>query len=277
MDIERLVIADPSGNTTALIFDRTKADDMREVAAIVQDEFPSVEQVLFVQERQGHIHGEMAGGEFCGNAARALGYVLAKGQNMTQYFTMSGLSTPVTVDTGINRAKLEMRTYIKQENRLLHNAWVAVVHLEGISHAVLYPEHPLFLSLRDNAARIDGKSFVKGALDDLYLTCMPACGLLFAETHHNQVSVTPYVFVHNTGTLYAEMSCASGSIAVAQTLNKNASVLQPSGKILDVTIRHEGDFAIASVDGDMNIKWDGAVTDIGSDLPSTRIIKAVNE
>lgn len=57
MNIDRLVIVKPSGNTTAIVFDEITPNRMRSVGASIQGEFPSVEQVLFVQKRFGRIHG----------------------------------------------------------------------------------------------------------------------------------------------------------------------------------------------------------------------------
>jgi len=223
--VKHLVIARPSGNVTAIVFDEDVArDDMREIGAGVQRDNPDVEQVLFVQKHGDMIHGQMAGGEFCGNAARALGYVLADGEEGSQTFTMSGLSQPVTVDVKADYAKLKIRTSLEHQQIDLGNAPVPIVHLEGISHAILLPEHPLFHLLKKYASRADRWKTVMNVLDDLNLNDRPACGLIFVDGVNSSISITPYVYVRNIETLYAETACASGSIAVTALLGKNLSV-----------------------------------------------------
>src|SRR6266478_8252681 len=96
MDIQRLVIANPSGNVTAIVLDETPREKMHDVGLTIQSAYPSVEQVLFVERKGNAVHGQMAGGEFCGNAARALGFLLAKGRDGDYTFTMSGTAEPVT-------------------------------------------------------------------------------------------------------------------------------------------------------------------------------------
>lgn len=259
MDIERLVIAKPSGNITALVFDEIAPEKMREVGEVIQSEYPSVEQVLFVQKRGDLVHAQMAGGEFCGNAARALGYVLADGKESTQTFTMSGLSKPISVDVKTDYAKLRMQTAMRHEKVKLGNSSVSVVHLEGISHAVMEPKHPLFYFLKEYAARPDRWGTVKHVLDDLGLSTQPAAGLIFAEKNGVGTKITPYVFVRDIETLYAETACASGSLATASVLGKNTPISQPSGETLGVSLKPNGRTVKAEVEGSMAILSDGPV------------------
>jgi diaminopimelate epimerase len=263
MDLKRLVIASPSGNITALVFDKIAAHKMHEVAALIQEEFPAVEQVLFVEKRGSAVHAQMAGGEFCANAARALGYILADGKRSQQHFTMSGLSSPVIVDVHPNRSKLEIQTKLQRETRSWGDGPVSIVHMEGISHAVLLPTHPLYAYLREHVAQLNGKELVKRVLDELDLTKLPASGLLFAEPNGTGTNLTPYVFVRDMGTLYAETACASGSIAVASVLGKDVSIHQPSGETLDVRLLGNGSTVKAEVDGSMSILWDGSMEYLG--------------
>lgn len=76
------------------------------------------------------------------------------------------------------------------------------------------------------------------------------------------VHITPYVFVRDTGTLYAETACAHGSIAVASVLGNDMSIIQPSGEALDVKTRHSNGITTAEVDGSMVVLWDGAAANI---------------
>jgi diaminopimelate epimerase len=143
MDIERLVIASPSGNITAIVLDETPREQMHDVGLTIQSAYPSVEQVLFVERTDNAVHGRMAGGEFCGNAARALGFLLAKGKDGDYTFTMSGAAEPVTAKVSADQATLATRMAVNRTSADFYGAKVDVIHFEGITHAVMTPEHPL--------------------------------------------------------------------------------------------------------------------------------------
>ena len=65
---------------------------------------------------------------------------------------------------------------------------------------------------------------------------------MFAENNASEINLTPYVYVRDVETLYAETACASGSIVVASILGKNVTLRQPSGETLHVAMRRTGDF-----------------------------------
>ncbi|MDE1902042.1 MAG: hypothetical protein KGI37_10435 [Alphaproteobacteria bacterium] len=266
MDIERLVIANPSGNITAIVFDETPRSDMRDIGAKIQSTYPSVEQVLFVERQGNHIHGQMAGGEFCGNAARALGWVMTKRKDGPQTFTMSGSSSPITVDAAGNIAKLSMRMPLTTEQVIFEDHPVQIVHLEGISHAIMTPEHPMFNFLSRCAAKPDRWQMVTHVLEDLGIHERSASGLIFMEADERGISITPYVYVKAINTLYPEMACASGSIAAAYVManDDTPSVLvrQPSEEILAVSINPIGKTSKIIVSGNMDVIWDGPAADL---------------
>ena len=77
-----VVMADPAGNRTAIVRSGVpKAERERVAAAIMADPSLRAEQVGFESRPlYGKSLGrlEMAGGEFCGNAARSFGYMLCR-------------------------------------------------------------------------------------------------------------------------------------------------------------------------------------------------------
>ncbi|MDD4617198.1 MAG: hypothetical protein PHW76_08850 [Alphaproteobacteria bacterium] len=263
MDIHRLVIVDPSGNPTALVFDPIPPAMTRKAGQLIQDEYPSVEQVVFVQKRGGMPHAQLAGGEFCANAARAVGYVLSGGMVTEQRVTVSGASAPMTIHTSRNRAKLDLHMCMREECRVLGETPVPVLHLEGISFGILMPQNPRFDILRY------GNSFdeirVRSAMKELGLMSFLCCGLLFVEDlGQDKVKLTPFVYIRDIETFFAETACASGSIAAATFLGRNLSILQPSGKYLDVEVNRKENRLAASVDGEIIIKWDGPALKLGT-------------
>lgn len=263
MDIQRLIIANPSGNITAIVLDEMPREKMHDVGLTIQSAYPNVEQVLFVESANGAIHGQMAGGEFCGNAARALGFLLAKGSDGDYTFTMSGTDEPVTAKVAGDQATLVTRMAVNSTSADFYGAKVDVVHLEGISHAVMTPEHPLYTFFRENAAKPNRWQTVVHALEDLEIKDKPASGLILAERNGNSLTIAPYVYVNANNTLYPEQACASGSIAAAfamcssECLGQGTPIAQPSGESLLVSLKLNGAKPEIQVAGKMSIVYDG--------------------
>ncbi len=253
MQISRLVIANPGGNITGIVFDRIPQPNHTVVAKAIQKNFPEIEQVIFAQRHGGMMHGKMAGGEFCANAARALGYVMNAGREAKIKITISGVANPVVVATKPGYANLTMTTSADVENRDWRGGIVPIVHFEGITHAMIYPSHPQAPFLRNGS-----KSDIHQALDDLGIRDRLASGLIIATPVQKNWRIKPYVFVRDTGTLYAESACASASSALALLENRPIQVLQPSGKKLAITIQPSNGQHKISVGGMMRILWDAA-------------------
>lgn len=230
MTINDLAIVDPGGNVTAIVFDAVPPSQRLAINNKILKEHALVEQVLFVERRETGVHGQMAGGEFCGNAARSLGFVLSGGNNSRQTFAMSGVFAPVIVETSQNGAKLLVDLGFRHETRVYAGVSVSIVHLEGISHAVLLPSDPLFSHFLEKA--LEGKSSLLPIFQELGLLDCPACGLQLVEKNTEGMNLKPYVYVHAIDTLYAETACASGSIAVTSLLGNETVLIQPSGKSL---------------------------------------------
>ena len=90
----RVVRADPAGNITLFVLTPVEKAECAAVAAkLLAIEALKAEQVGFVFP-DGHM--EMEAGEFCGNASRAYGYLLAKQQGLkgrhTMRLSVSGIS-----------------------------------------------------------------------------------------------------------------------------------------------------------------------------------------
>lgn len=263
MDIQRLVIANPSGNITAIVLDQTPREKMHDVGLTIQSAYPNVEQVLFVERMNNAVHGQMAGGEFCGNAARALGFFLANGKDGDHTFTMSGTDEPVTAKISGSQATLVTLMAVNRTSTDFYDAKVDVVDLEGITHAVMTSRHPLYKFFKENAAKPNRWQTVVHALEDLEIKDKPASGLILAERNGSSLTITPYVYVSANNTLYPEQACASGSIAAAfatcssQCLALGISIAQPSGESLLVSLKLNGAKSEIRVAGKMSVVYDG--------------------
>ena len=258
----RYSILDPTGNITALVEDAVPAKDQPAVAAQIMERHPNVEQVGFVRFEASSWGGQdvqaslrMAGGEFCGNAsmcAASLYAVRTGWAGHAVWLGVCGASEAVRVTlSGDEREGFETSIQMPEARsvRLERLVWqrvageVPVVHLEGISHAVLEPCSPFFGLRRE-------PSEAERAVRE-WCACLGAdgLGLMFVEDGAwAQKSLTPLVYVPGSDTVFWEHSCASGSAAVgmyylAQTkMPVDLHLREPGGML-----RVEGDVASGRV------------------------------
>ena len=92
--------ADPQGNITAIVTDPSDPEDRIQIASGIMEKDRTVEQVAFViaPENGSDISIEMAGGEFCGNAALSAAalFFLRKGAKKgTCMVSVSGTSRSI--------------------------------------------------------------------------------------------------------------------------------------------------------------------------------------
>ena len=96
--LKRVVIVRPGGNDTAIIFDSIPRGEQVELSLRIQKAYPGIEQVMFVERgMQERVRGQMAGGEFCGNTTRSLGFVLRDGKEGMETIEVSGANQPACV------------------------------------------------------------------------------------------------------------------------------------------------------------------------------------
>jgi diaminopimelate epimerase len=119
-----LVWANPSGNITLLVTTPVHISNRPEFAQrLMQDKNLRAEQIGFITKPifGGEGRLEMAGGEFCGNALRCYGLLLAKqrGRGGLMSVEMSGHSGIVAVETDIhNQTAWQTCLFQPTSNRL---------------------------------------------------------------------------------------------------------------------------------------------------------------
>lgn len=249
----RVLRADPSGNITLFVLDPVRPAERAAVAARLMALCATdAEQVGFVcpPERGGDGRLEMAGGEFCGNAARAFGMLLARNAGLTGTAhvraEVSGCAPIVGVDVDLERgtAYAEMpppRLVRRVETRGVR---VTLVHLGGIAHLVVEGVAP-------------GEAFFAAA--EPLFTAFPgldAYGVMFLADGR----LTPLVKVPAVGSLVWEGSCGSGTLAaaVAQSVDAGDGVfardyVQPAGVLRASVARRGGEVAEAGVGGTVTL------------------------
>lgn len=265
--LDRVTIARPGGNDTAIVWDTVSRDKQGALSKKIQATYPGIEQVMFVEEGvNGLKRGQMAGGEFCGNATRSLGYLLMAGKDGEITLEVSGANKPmkVTVDNGMAQTSLPVKEDLESAQQDGNNY---IVHLDGISFVITSSKDEMgqkILSAKDEEAQ---KEVVMDILNNNgFAKDYPASGIMVAEPQEDgSFKMEPFVYVRDTGTLYYETGCGSGSTSVGVMVAKETGlpvdklkITQPSGMDLLVSIDRDSDgFKGASVNGPIEIVFDG--------------------
>ncbi|MBO4369271.1 MAG: hypothetical protein J5803_04150 [Desulfovibrio sp.] len=232
----------PCGNTT-LFFPASV--DKKLWALIAQkslcDTDLCAEQVGFIHEDKRML--SMAGGEFCLNAARAFGALLAMRKNegktensvSTTTIQVSGWPTPVLVRAEGQTPHWRVTATLTLPDTPIEELGegIVLVRLPGISHLLLdQTSHPW--SGREDAIQ------TFQTLQNKYDLKREAClGCIWWQRNEKKMSIRPLVFVREPHSLIFENSCGSASLALA-LFSKPAeplSIRQPSGDTLTLIIQ----------------------------------------
>ena len=221
----RVVRADPAGNITLFVLTPVgKAECAAVAAQLMAIRELQAEQVGFIFPN-GHM--EMEAGEFCGNASRAYGFLLAKQQGLAGCRSMQLSVRPVDAP-----------------------ATGTLVHLGGIAHLVVQDVPPS----REFFAQAEPLFAADPALD--------AYGVCFVEGDR----MTPLVKVPEAGTLVFEGSCGSGTLACAVAMSQgregifSVSLRQPAGTVNASVTRKDGAVIAASIGGPVTLSESFEVT-----------------
>lgn len=231
----RICPADPAGNYTLFVLDGVDPPRRAALAAALMRQDPAVEQVAFAAPVRAGGDGriEMMGGEFCGNACRAYGLLLAQqrgGAAARLLVEISGAPSPVQVDAdpAAHSASAAMPLPRALSRREQDGISGILAQFDGISHLVVCSPFDPVLLRRGQAL--------------LEATGADAWGVLFLDGQ----LMTPVVTVRSTGTTVLEGSCGSGSIAAACALSLGKAdgwhrfaLRQPRGTI-EAAVRLEG-------------------------------------
>lgn len=249
----KVLRADPAGNITLFVLDPVERAQRASVAAqlMALPRFQA-EQVGFYCEPEegGDGHMEMMGGEFCGNATRAFGMLIAQklgGRDQVRIET-SGCDHIVTVDVdlkaGTSRAEMPLPQSVSEAEVDGHTG--TLVHLGGIAHLVVEgvtPNQEFFDKAEPLFQNIPG---------------LDAYGVIFLDPAAGKM--TPLVKVPATDTLVWEGSCGSGSLASAVAQSQNApdgefarDYIQPAGVVRATVVRKDGAVTATYIGGPVSL------------------------
>ncbi len=259
--LEKVTFVRPGGNDTAIVWDDITRENQGDISKDIQRQYESIEQVIFVErQNDGSIRGHMAGGEFCGNATRSLGYLLLNGQDGEINIVVSGSNKTQTITVKNQFAKTSI-PILNDLNCVQIDKDGYQVMMDGI--AFLIVEKSICGSGMQKQAALDILN--RKGLAMRY----PASGLILLDRKaDNLYTIDPYVYVRDTETLYYETGCGSGSTSVGLMLSKqsgdsldNIEIQQPSGMSLYVSVeRNKREFLCASVNGPIEILSEQSIT-----------------
>lgn len=254
----RVARGDPAGNITAFVLDPVAPEERTRVArALLALPCLDAEQVAFVCPPKGGADGriEMSGGEFCGNAVRAYGLLLARergaARSMELTLEISGCDDPVTVDVhpgeGFVRASMPLPRSVRPLARGALEG--TVVDLGGIVHfvthcppdeGVLEDVEPLLLAPREAGGYSGAEAY----------------GVIFLHGGR----MTPLVKVPAAGSLCWEGSCGSGTLAAGAAESRavpdgvfSRDYFQPAGVIRLELARKGGRIVSAAIGGPVTL------------------------
>ena len=250
------------GNTTIFLHDADAPPDAQaaRARAVLSPDNLGAEQAGTVSLHRRSL--VMAGGEFCVNASRAFGALLAlespaSEENGQEEISVSGWEGPVllTVRGRAPRWQVAARLTLPPNTRpeTAHGlpAGARLVRLPGISH--------LLLPLGDDTLPQDLYGSARAMLERAGLLAEAAAGVIWWRPKGHGFAMTPVVHVRDARTLVAENACGSGALALALELVvsrglRECRLVQPSGSLLEVRID------APHADGRVEAEIDGPVT-----------------
>ena len=220
-------IIKPSGNVTAVVYTACKRDDYCLINAEILKREKDCEQVVFIKKfNKRFALVEMAGGEFCGNAVRAVMFYFFLNKNLSNMeikyvgypFKMYAYSNGL-----IASVQICIDDLVKEITPI--DVGLTKVVMVGITHYIVEPNSKLFRYVNDRNKT--------QKLIEKFITNEKCIGIVYVKNNE----MTPYVFIKKVNTLFLETACGSGMIACAlkyRHLNKNIKIKQPSQYYLQV-------------------------------------------
>lgn len=279
----------PGGNATLLFPDlgQRPAEQARIAALALDQACLGGEQAGFVNLPQKRLR--MAGGEFCVNASRSVGALLAHAAagRCAEQAALEGCAPSPTRLPGDDRLSPDAperldeiqvsgwQTPVRLRTRGTAPCWrveallrlpscpiatveegAHLVRLPGICHLLLgAAAHPLPDDCHAAAAHMRQR---------FELEAEPAVGVIWWRERQGQLEMLPLVHVRDAGTTFLENACGSGALALALCLaragaRRKFSIMQPGGSALDVRLFTENGVAMAGVDGPVTLVARGTV------------------
>ena len=204
-----------SGNPTALVYG--KPDTMLAKAILANDK--RAEQVGFLSGNlDSGFRLDMAGGEFCGNAARCAIYDILGGKPGEICVSVSGFDG--IIKGGVSENGDVWAVMPRLTEMLPMEGGSVLVRLPGISHLVVESDELSgFYPLLEKLKKFENN--------------VPAIGIIGVKND----KMYPVVWVRDIETLFEETACGSGITAAAYAKGRSVRLLQPWGEYLNADLK----------------------------------------
>jgi len=223
------VVLAAGGNPTGIMRfdDSTRRHEYAGIAKKAMSADSSIEQFGFL-EGEDSFHFQMSGGEFCGNAARAVALLISHATDRLHgQFTMSGFDGIVSYQVANNEVEcrfpgLQMiRTKVS-----VIGVEADLIDMGGIVHVVL----PFNLQFPTEVEKY--RHVHANITHSLGLENKPAVGVIWREkTADGSIGIHPVVWVRDINSFFYETACGSGTLATLEVDDSTqANILQPSGE-----------------------------------------------
>ena len=220
MEVE---IYDLGGNTTALVTNRLGDEEALIVAGKIMKNYPEVEQVgMILDANQGFCTFRMMGGEFCGNACRAVAEFMRRNYGFEECeIVINGIKTKAKSNGRESEVVIPRDELVR---RVESSGEQFIVYMNGITHIVIPQD---FDDTEKVAEQIKQDYEERNKITD-------ALGVNFLVGN----KINPFVWVTKAKTFFNETACLGGSIAAAMLLNPSGKsiITQPSGENYEITI-----------------------------------------
>lgn len=266
----------PTENMTVFVLDPVPRSMYIDIAKKIMD-YNSIyaEQVGFIEKPTDEneaacVRLHMMGGEFCGNAARALAAAMVQRRAPKIRFESGKYIVPLEVSGAeevllcevvegedgnyVTTVKMPLHcgladTIVQYNDRDVQATWV---QFDGIMHMIV------------DSSRIESKTeFFKIVKDSLKDSKSDAFGIMFYDERNG--TMEPLVYVRPTDSTVWERGCGSGTAAVgiftAYKLKKGTDmkVKQPGGSIRIKTEWKDNDVVAVYLTGDVKIAAEGTL------------------
>lgn len=266
----------PGGNTT-LFFPADGLDSARQADLARQAMRPEsldAEQAGFISVAERRLR--MAGGEFCVNAARAFGALLAFRESASPEATLQGIARQKL--TNEHRYEIHVSGWQTPVRLLVRGTpphWQVRAELQLPPCPISHPEQGIHLVrlpgichlLLDGEVHMQPEDCIAASrmLRRQYgMTGELACGVVWWGRRSGMLDMLPVVHVRDAHTTCIENACGSGALALALLLAAKGNrtpleIMQPGGSALHVHIPDGEQQDRAFIDGPVDLVARGRV------------------
>ncbi|MEA3422565.1 MAG: diaminopimelate epimerase [Bacillota bacterium] len=264
----------PSENMTVFIMDPVPRDKHVEISnKIMNYNNIHAEQVGFVEKgtNNGQIRLQMMGGEFCGNASRALASILVLKKHSSVDHSNNKAIVPLEVSGTEDIHHLEVipteseTTFISSIEMPLHSNIedICINYNDYVYKASLITFSGIMHIIVDDENIASKHDFFINAINTLEYLDYDALGIMFLNEEKS--FITPLVYVKATDSIVWERSCGSGTAAVGIFLsyknkkNIDAVITQPGGELKIITKWENNAVTEATLSGIVSIVAEGVL------------------